>query len=120
MRRSAWERDGGEAGKCSRGGFLRLAGGGLAAASLLGVAGCGGNAADEAGEIVLTFGPHESGELPAVIDEYNRANGTNITFRQMPSDTGQYFDQILTEFQAGGGNIDIIIGDVIWPAQFAP
>jgi multiple sugar transport system substrate-binding protein len=103
----------------SRKRFLKLAGGGLAAASLQGVAGCGGGASDEAGEIVLTFGPDESGELPKVIDEYNQKNGTNLTFRQMPSDTGQYFDQILTEFQAGGGNVDIIIGDVIWPAQFA-
>jgi multiple sugar transport system substrate-binding protein len=121
MRRStgAGGRTGGKAGRLSRGGFLRLAGGGLAAAGMLGVAGCGGGAEDSAGEIVLTFGPDESGELPKVIDEYNRENGTKITFRQMPSDTGQYFDQILTEFQAGGGNVDIIIGDVIWPAQFA-
>jgi multiple sugar transport system substrate-binding protein len=37
----------------------------------------------------------------------------------MPSDTGQYFDQLRTEFQAGGGGIDVIGGDVIWPAQFA-
>jgi hypothetical protein len=37
----------------------------------------------------------------------------------MPSDTGQYFDQLRTEFQAGCGEIDIITGDVIWPAQFA-
>ena len=37
----------------------------------------------------------------------------------MPIDTGQYFDKLRTQFQAGGGDIDIIIGDVIWPAQFA-
>ena len=103
----------------SREHFLKLAGGGITAASLFGIAGCGGGASDEAGEIVLTFGPDESGELPKVIEEYNQENGTNLTFRQMPSDTGQYFDQILTEFQAGGGNVDVIIGDVIWPAQFA-
>ena len=37
----------------------------------------------------------------------------------MPSDTGAYFDQLRTQFQAGGGEIDVILGDVIWPAQFA-
>ena len=37
----------------------------------------------------------------------------------MPSETGQYFDKIRTQFQAGGGEIDIIVGDVIWPARFA-
>ena len=45
--------------------------------------------------------------------------GFKVKQRVMPSDTGQYFDKLRTEFQAGGGDIDIIIGDVIWPAQFA-
>ena len=37
----------------------------------------------------------------------------------MPIDTGQYFDKLRTQFQAGGGDIDLILGDVICPAQFA-
>jgi multiple sugar transport system substrate-binding protein len=37
----------------------------------------------------------------------------------MPSDTGQYFDQLRTEFQAQSADITLIGGDVIWPAQFA-
>ena len=36
----------------------------------------------------------------------------------MPIDTGQYFDKLRTQFQAGG-DIDLILGDVICPAQFA-
>jgi multiple sugar transport system substrate-binding protein len=36
-----------------------------------------------------------------------------VTHRVMPSDTGQYFDQMRTEFRAGGGEIDIIGGGVI-------
>jgi multiple sugar transport system substrate-binding protein len=120
MRRSTGvgERTGGDAGRSSGVGSCGSPAGG-SPAGMLGVAGCGGGAWDSAGEIVLTFGPDESEESPKVIDEYDRKNGTNITFRQMPSDTGQYFDQILTELQAGGSNADIIIGDVIWPAQFA-
>jgi multiple sugar transport system substrate-binding protein len=37
----------------------------------------------------------------------------------MPADTGAYFDKLRTEFQAGGGDIDVIGADVIWPLQFA-
>jgi multiple sugar transport system substrate-binding protein len=37
----------------------------------------------------------------------------------MPTDTGQFFDKLRTELQAGGGDIDVIGADVIWPAQFA-
>jgi multiple sugar transport system substrate-binding protein len=37
----------------------------------------------------------------------------------MPSDTGAYFDQLRTEFQAQSADITVIAGDVIWPAQFA-
>jgi trehalose/maltose transport system substrate-binding protein len=42
-----------------------------------------------------------------------------VNYREMPSDTGHCFDQLRTEFQAGGGDIDVITGDVIWPAQFS-
>ena len=37
----------------------------------------------------------------------------------MPTDTGAYFDKLRTQFQAGGGDIDVIGADVIWPVQFA-
>jgi multiple sugar transport system substrate-binding protein len=59
--------------------------------------------------------------LPKLIEKFNKQNEGKIkvTHREMPSDTGQYFDQMRTEFQAGGGDIDVIGGDVIWPAQFA-
>jgi multiple sugar transport system substrate-binding protein len=56
-----------------------------------------------------------------LIDKFNKQNKGKfqIKYREMPSDTGQYFDQLRTEFQAGGGETDVISGDVIWPAQFA-
>ena len=56
-----------------------------------------------------------------MINNFNKENkeGLTVKYRQMPSDTGQYFDQIRTEFQAGGGDIDVIGADVIWPAQLA-
>jgi multiple sugar transport system substrate-binding protein len=105
----------------SRKDFLRLGGAGLAGATLLGVAGCGGGGQGGSNEITLSFGPDDTGTLPKLIQQFNEQNKGNfqVTIREMPSDTGAYFDQLRTEFQAGGGEIDVIIGDVIWPAQFA-
>jgi multiple sugar transport system substrate-binding protein len=105
----------------SRKEFLRLGGAGLAGAALFGVAGCGGGGQGGGNELIFSWGPDDTGALTKLIDKFNQQNegGLRVTYREMPSDTGQYFDQLRTEFQAGGGEIDIITGDVIWPAQFA-
>ena len=112
---------GGRGAGLSRREFLRLGGAGLAGAALLGAAGCGGGGEGGSNEITLSFGPDDTGTLPKLIDKFNQQNQGNfqVRIREMPSDTGAYFDQLRTEFQAGGGEIDVIIGDVIWPAQFA-
>ncbi|QIN78250.1 extracellular solute-binding protein [Rubrobacter marinus] len=104
--------------------FLKLAGAGLAGASLLGVAGCGGGGGGGEGgvqEFTFSFGPDSSGSLQALVDRFNQQfeGQYRANYREMPADTGQYFDQIRTEFQGGGGDIDLIGGDVIWPAQLA-
>jgi multiple sugar transport system substrate-binding protein len=106
----------------SRRRFLEIGGAGLAAAALLGVAGCGGG--DEAGgaeEIVFTSSPDDTETAKRLIEKFNRANEGRykVVLREGNADTGQRFDQIRTEFQAGGENIDIILGDVIWTAQLA-
>lgn len=104
--------------------FLKISGAGLAGAALLGVAGCGGGGGGSeggSGEFVFSFGPDSSGSLTKLVDMFNKQNKGKYKakYRQMPADTGQYFDKIRTQFQAGGGDIDLIGGDVIWPAQFA-
>jgi multiple sugar transport system substrate-binding protein len=100
--------------------FLKMSGAGLAGATLLGAAGCGGGGG-ASGDLILSMGPDDSGTLPDLIDRFNKQHQGEfqVKYREMPSDTGQYFDQLRTEFQAGGGEIDVIGGDVIWPAQFA-
>ena len=35
------------------------------------------------------------------------------------TDTGQRFDKLRTQMQAGGEELDVILGDVIWTAQLA-
>jgi multiple sugar transport system substrate-binding protein len=108
--------------KISRWEFLRASGVGLAGATLFGVAGCGGGGGQGRGvEIVFSFFPDPSGSVQALIDQFNEENEDNIhvTLREMPADSGQHFSQLNTEFQSGESNIDVIGGDVIWPAQFA-
>ena len=100
-----------------------MGGAGLAGAALLGAAGCGGGGSSGSftGEIVLGFGREASGTLGKLIKQFNNREGGNSTvrWRRMPADTGAYFDQLRTEFQAQSADITLIGGDVIWPAQFA-
>ena len=98
--------------------FLKLGGAGLAGAALLGTAGCGGSGGS--GDLILSWGPDETGSLPKLVKQFNQqSKDFKVTYQEMPVDTGQYFDKLRTQFQAGGGDIDLILGDVIWPAQFA-
>jgi multiple sugar transport system substrate-binding protein len=105
----------------SRRDFLKIGGAGLAGAALLGAAGCGGGGGGGTGDIVFAMGADTSGTLQKLVDKFNQQNKGNfkVTYREMPTDTGQFFDQLRTEFQAGASEIDVIGGDVIWPAQFA-
>ena len=69
---------------------------------------------------ILSWGPDDTGSLPKLVKQFNKqSKDFKVTYQEMPVDTGQYFDKLRTQFQAGGGDIDVILGDVIWPAQFA-
>lgn len=104
----------------SRRDFLKIGGAGLAGATLLGAAGCGGGSSGS-NNVVFAMGRDTTGVLPNLIDKFNKQNKGKfqVTYREMPTDTGQYFDKLQTEFQAGQSDIDVIGGDVIWGAQFA-
>ena len=102
----------------SRRNFLRLGGVGLAGVALLGASACGGSA--DPNEVVLSYagdGPPQVG----LIRKFNERHkdGFRVTVRVMPSDYGEYFEKLKTEFQVGGGGIDVILGDIIWVAEFA-
>ncbi|QYJ15130.1 putative ABC transporter-binding protein [Rubrobacter xylanophilus DSM 9941] len=107
--------------------FLRLGGASLAGAALLGAAACGGGGGGpqraEDGSILFnfSFGPDPSGTLQELVRRFNEryAGEYKANWREMPAQTEQYFDRLRTQFQAGGGDIALIGGDVIWPAQFA-
>src|SRR5215213_3318199 len=107
--------------KINRRDFLKLGGAGLAGAALLGVAGCGGGGAGS-GNLIFSMGPDDPNKtVTRLIEKFNQQNKGEfqVTYRLMPADTGQYFDKLRTEFQAGGGDIDVMGADVIWPIQFA-
>jgi multiple sugar transport system substrate-binding protein len=66
------------------------------------------------------MGADTTGTMQSLIDKFNKqSDGFKVTYREMPTDTGAYFDKLRTQFQAGGGDIDVIGADVIWPSQFA-
>ena len=99
--------------------FLKMSGAGLAGAALLGAAGCGGGGAGS-GKLIFSMGS----PIPAydtLLDKFNKQNKGEIeaTLREMPANASTHFDKLTTEFQAGGGDIDVIGGDVIWAIQFA-
>jgi multiple sugar transport system substrate-binding protein len=101
--------------------FLKMGGAGLAGAALLGAAGCGGGGGGSFnGEITVGFGREASGTLEKLINQFNKQNNDiKVTWRNMPTNTEQYFDQLRTQFQAQDGSLTLIAGDVIWPAQLA-
>jgi multiple sugar transport system substrate-binding protein len=109
-------------GGISRRRFLKLGGAGLAGVAMLGAAGCGGEEGAQGGtQLTLPFGPDESGGLRTLIDRFNKENKVEIRvhWREAPALSDEYFDQIRTELQSGSANMDVIAGDVIWPAQLA-
>ena len=98
--------------------FLKMSGAGLAGAALLGSTACGGSSGS--GDLIFSMGTDTSGTLPDLIAKFNKqSKGFKVQFREMPTDSGAYFDKLRTQFQAGGGDIDVIGADVVWPAQFA-
>jgi multiple sugar transport system substrate-binding protein len=107
--------------KLNRRDFLKMSGAGLAGAALLGASGCGGGG-EGSGNITFSMGPDDPNKTyTKLIDKFNKQHKGEfqVVHREMPADTGLYFDKLRTEFQAGGGGIDVIGGDVIWPIQFA-
>jgi multiple sugar transport system substrate-binding protein len=99
--------------------FLKMSGAGLAGAALLGSTACGGGGSGS-GNLIFSMGTDSSGTLQGLVDKFNKqSKDFKVTYREMPTDTGAYFDKLRTQFQAGGGDIDVIGADVIWPVQFA-
>lgn len=106
----------------SRREFLVVGGGTAAAVSLFGLSACGGDSGSTAGsgDVLMNLSPDVKAIVAKQIEAYNKQNADGeVTTRITPADTGQAFDQFRTQFQAGDADIDVIMGDIIWPPQFA-
>ena len=70
-------------------------------------------------EVVLSH--TEAFPQDGLINKFNERHkdGFRVTVRVMPDDYGAYFEKLRTEFQVGGGGIDVIVGDTIWTAELA-
>jgi multiple sugar transport system substrate-binding protein len=104
----------------SRRDFLRVGGVGLTGVALLGASACGGAA--NPNDVVLSYREDIFPEIQVrLIKKFNEQHkdGFRITAREMPEDYGEYFEKLKTEFQVGGGGIDVIAGDTIWMAELA-
>jgi multiple sugar transport system substrate-binding protein len=104
----------------SRRDFLQLGGVGLAGMAVLGAPGCGGGG-EGSGQVVFASLPDGSGSIQKLIDKFNEQNKgkVQVSHQEINLETREYFDRLKTEFQAGGGEIDVIGGDVPWTAEFA-
>jgi multiple sugar transport system substrate-binding protein len=110
--------------RLSRRDFLKVGGASLAGAALLGTAGCGGQQGgqqDGAQTIVFSFGPDDSGTLQEVVERFNREHEGEIQveYQERSRTSDEYFRSLVSDFEAGGGDVDVIGGDVIWAAEFA-
>jgi multiple sugar transport system substrate-binding protein len=90
---------------------------------LLGAAGCGGGGGQSGGvtELYYSAAPDGTGTTQKLVDKFNKENkGTyKVIFIEGNADTGQRLDKLRTQFQAGGEDLDVILGDVIWTAELA-
>src|SRR5215216_7306114 len=106
----------------SRRDFLKVGGAGLAGAALLGAAGCGGGEQSGGATVVYFTGPPDTtGTTDKLVSQFNEKNKGKykVIFQQGNADTGQRLDKLRTQFQAGGEDLDVILGDVIWTAELA-
>jgi trehalose/maltose transport system substrate-binding protein len=103
----------------SRRDFLTLGSVGLAGVALLGAPGCGGGG-EGTGKVVFSS-PDFPGSMHRLIDKFNEQNKGKfqVAFRAINLESQEYFERLKTEFQAGGGEMDVFVGNETWTAEFA-
>jgi multiple sugar transport system substrate-binding protein len=105
--------------RLSRQDFLKLGGVGVAGVAVLGAMGCGGGG-EGSGQVVFTL-PDLPTISPRLVDKFNEQNKGKfqVAYRAIALESQEYFDRLKTEFQAGGRETDVIVGNVPWTAEFA-
>lgn len=101
----------------SRRHFLQLSAAGAGGLALAGLSGCSDSPGKSGGPVVLAVSPDLKDLIAKPIKQF-ATGGTQVKVRVMPADTGQFFDQMRTQLQAGAAEIDVFMGDISWPIQF--
>ncbi|SEM70109.1 ABC transporter substrate-binding protein [Lihuaxuella thermophila] len=92
----------------------------LAACSTGGEQSAEGGKGGEKVEIVFARGKDVTGESKKIIEAFEKKHpNIKVKFKEMPADTGQNHDQLVTMFSSQSSEIDVFNLDVIWPAEFA-
>ncbi|WP_139492387.1 ABC transporter substrate-binding protein [Brevibacillus dissolubilis] len=116
--------------------WKKIATAGLGLTMAVSITGCGNNAdqpqqgqgnqpaaetpAGETVELIYARGKDQTGATTKLVEEFQKLHpNIKVSFREMPSDTGQNHDQLVTMFSAQSSEIDVFDLDVIWPAEFA-
>jgi trehalose/maltose transport system substrate-binding protein len=103
----------------SRRDFLKLSGMGVAGVTVLLASGCGsgGASTDNVGFTSLDL----ADSIPRLVDKFNEQNKGKFqaAYRAIELESQEYFDRLKADFQAGGGETDVIVGNVPWTAEFA-
>nr|WP_232345215.1 ABC transporter substrate-binding protein [Paenactinomyces guangxiensis] len=71
-------------------------------------------------KLVYARGKDVTGETYKIVEEFEKKHpNIDVEFKEMPSDTGQNHNQLVTMFSSKSSEIDVFDLDVIWPAEFA-
>lgn len=97
---------------------------GLALSMVLSVTACATGGTEETGgeKVTLTYarGKDVTGSTHKLIEEFEKKHpNIKVNFKEMPSDTGQNHDQLVTMLSSKSSEIDVFDLDVIWPSEFA-
>ena len=106
----------------SRRDFLKRGGAGLASATLwpAGTKAAAPALVRRQTDLVLSFGPDDTGTLQPLLDAFNRDHpDIRVTRRVMARESDAYYRQLESDFTAGADDIDVIGADVVWTAAFA-
>src|SRR5690625_2416646 len=89
---------------------------------LVGILAACGCDSDSDEQVTLTYarGVDTTGRTEVLAEAFEKEHpNIKIEFQEMPSDSGEQYDQYVTAFSAQSAEIDVFDADVIWPAEFA-
>lgn len=72
-------------------------------------------------DLVFAFGTDESGTLQTLIDRFNQENegAIKVTFQEGSRFSDVFYQELVTAFESGAPDFDVVGSDVIWTPAFA-